>query len=296
MRQPPRHRPPRSPRHDPAHPRSDAAALEDGGLQPPAPARRGRPQPAGVQGRHRQPHGGRAAQTWSGSATAAPAWGQGGSYQVVRHIRMLVEFWDRVSLNEQENMFGRRRDSGAPLDGNDEFDTPNYHADPQGDVIPLDSHIRLANPRTPPTAKPSGCCAAPTTTTSASSRNGTIQAGHIFTCYQQDVQRQFETVQTRLINEPLVDYVQPFGGGYFYFCPASPTTATGTSDPCSPERPRARMRSRRPPPTVGPMSLPAPRPDRRRRRGLVGHRRSSGPRPGSGVATGSPWSLGGPTS
>ncbi|MEV6101356.1 iron uptake transporter deferrochelatase/peroxidase subunit [Nocardia sp. NPDC051981] len=158
-----------------------------------------------------------AALIWADSPDE-PAWTRGGTYQVVRLIRMLVEFWDRVSIAEQENMFGRRRESGAPLDGTKEFDVPDYAADPDATVTPATAHIRLANPRTPDTADQQLLRRSYNYDLGVDP-NGNLATGHIFTCFQQNIQRQFETIQTRLAGEPLTDYVQPFGGGYFFVLP-----------------------------------------------------------------------------
>ncbi|MGP0757066.1 Dyp-type peroxidase, partial [Escherichia coli] len=142
----------------------------------------------------------------------------GGSYQAVRLIQFRVEFWDRTPLKEQQTIFGRDKQTGAPLGMLHEHDVPDYASDPEGKVIALDSHIRLANPRTAE-SESSLMLRRGYSYSLGVTNSGQLDMGLLFVCYQHDLEKGFLTVQKRLNGEALEEYVKPIGGGYFFALP-----------------------------------------------------------------------------
>lgn len=145
-----------------------------------------------------------------------PSWAVGGTYVAVRIIRILVEFWATAALVRQEQIFGRHRESGAPLGQQTETEEPAFERD-QSDVgVPLASHIRRANPRTPGSAR---ILRQGFSYLNGVDAEGTLDQGLLFVAMQKSLRRGFVEVQARLDGEPLEDYVRPVGGGFFFALP-----------------------------------------------------------------------------
>ena len=144
------------------------------------------------------------------------SWLSGGSYLVVRKIRMVIENWDHARLEEQERVIGRSKGEGAPLSGGKEFSALDFEATGAtgATLIDKDAHVRLAH----------------------SSNNGGVQllrrgynfvdgndglgrldAGLFFIAYQRSPE-QFIRVQRSLAPD---EYIKHVGSGVFAMPPGA---------------------------------------------------------------------------
>ncbi len=157
---------------------------------------------------------------WLG-ARDRPAWMRGGTYMVTRRIRMLLEIWDRSSLGDQEGTIGRRKYSGAPLGGNDEFEPLDLGTERNGHpVIPTDAHVRLASPEF--NGGERILRRGYSFTDGVVERLGELDAGLFFICFQRDPRRQFVAIQRRLGRaDALGEYIRHVGSALFAVPPGA---------------------------------------------------------------------------
>ncbi|NGO67549.1 iron uptake transporter deferrochelatase/peroxidase subunit [Streptomyces boncukensis] len=126
----------------------------------------------------------------------SPSWMAGGSYAVVRRIRMLLDKWDKESLAAQEKVIGRRKSDGAPLSGGSEHTKPDLEKRSGGSVaIAADAHIRVSAPETNGGA---AMLRRPFSYHDGFREDGAPDAGLLFVAWQADPLRGFVTVQRKL--------------------------------------------------------------------------------------------------
>ncbi|WP_328770376.1 iron uptake transporter deferrochelatase/peroxidase subunit [Streptomyces sp. NBC_00286] len=126
-----------------------------------------------------------------------PAWMAGGSYAVVRRIRMLLDDWEKLPLKDQEDVIGRRKSDGAPLTGGTETTEPELEkTDASGKlIIPINAHARITRPDQNGGA---AILRRPFSFHDGFDEDGVPDAGLLFVCWQADPLRGFVPVQRKL--------------------------------------------------------------------------------------------------
>jgi len=131
-------------------------------------------------------------------------WMKNGSYMAVRRIIMHLETWDRTNLQEQENTFGRYKESGAPFGKQNEFDEVDLS------LLPVDSHVRLAKEVDLPILRRSYSYS-----DGIDPKTGQFDAGLLFIAFQKDPDS-FVKIQTNLgADDKMNEYVTHIGSGLF---------------------------------------------------------------------------------
>jgi deferrochelatase/peroxidase EfeB len=152
---------------------------------------------------------------WAGERES-PAWMIGGSYMVARRIQILLRNWDSISLEQQEQTFGRHKLSGAPLGEKHEHDPIDLHATSNGQPVisPL-AHVRLASPAYNHGQR----LLRRGYSYSDGINDGAVAGGQLFICFQRDPRRQFIPMQARLALDDLLNEHTEHIGSAIFACP-----------------------------------------------------------------------------
>lgn len=124
---------------------------------------------------------------------------------------MHIETWDRTSLKEQEEIFGRDKGEGAPAGRKNERDTPHLPS-----MLPT-AHVRLAHPDANGGVH---ILRRGYSFTDGTDGLGRLDAGLFFLAYQRDVRHGFVALQQKLArHDALNEYIQHVGSAVFAIPP-----------------------------------------------------------------------------
>ena len=149
-----------------------------------------------------------------------PNWLANGSYLVVRRIQMFIEVWDRTTLKDQENTFGRYRENGAPIGQKTEFEKLDLkQKNEKGEYsIPADSHTRLSHGD----GSQQILRRAYSYSDGMDLKTGSFDAGLLFLCFQRAPSKQFIPIQNRLATmDKLNEYISHRGSAIFACLPGT---------------------------------------------------------------------------
>ncbi len=161
-------------------------------------------------------------------AGEGPAWMRGGSYMVVRRIRMALEHWDRTNVGFQEQTFGREKLSGAPLGLKGEFEPLGLDRTDKDEnpIIAENAHVRLANAATNDGAEVlrRGYSYNDGVNFTAERwppwRQGMeYDAGLLFVCYQRDPRTGFIKIFENMAKFDMLNQFVTHTGGGLFACP-----------------------------------------------------------------------------
>lgn len=145
-------------------------------------------------------------------------WFSGGTYAAVRRFNFAVETWDRAPLREQQDIFGRTKDTGAPLSGGTEFSEPDFDAssDSGEPSIAKDAHMRLAHPSRHGGAK---ILRRAFNFAGGVDEVGRLSAGLLFVSFQKSLTDQFVPIQRALSNSDLLNEYIVVTASAAFACP-----------------------------------------------------------------------------
>lgn len=148
----------------------------------------------------------------------ANGWMEGGSYLVMRRVRMLLDVWDGLDVADQERIIGRRKHTGAPLGGKRESDPLDLERRREGaPTIPLDAHIRLAAHQANGGVRL--LRRGYSYSDGVDAYTGQLDAGLVFLCYQRDPHRQFVALQRKLGAHDALRRHTSHTGSALFACP-----------------------------------------------------------------------------